>query len=61
MLYLSQILIANQEIESFDELKEAIKEAGRMFTTRRMVQDYVRKYYVPALQGDAAGDDPPIR
>ena len=42
-------------------MKAAIKEAGRTFTTRRMVQDYVRKYYVPALRGDAAGDDPPIR
>jgi starch phosphorylase len=41
-------------------MKASITEAGRMFTTRRMVQDYVRQYYVPALRGDAAGDDPPI-
>ena len=29
MLYLSQIMISNQEMESFDELKEAIKEFAR--------------------------------
>ncbi|MEQ9569667.1 MAG: alpha-glucan family phosphorylase [Longimicrobiales bacterium] len=41
-------------------MKEAIKEAGRFFTTRRMVQDYARDYYVPALRGATDGDDPPI-
>ena len=29
MLYLSQILIANQEVQSFDELKEVVKEFAR--------------------------------
>ena len=29
MLYLSQILIANQEIQTFDELKDAVKEFAR--------------------------------
>ena len=29
MLYLSQLLIANQEAQSFDELKELVKEAAR--------------------------------
>ncbi len=29
MLYLSQVLIANQEITRFDELKDAIREAAR--------------------------------
>jgi hypothetical protein len=29
MLYLSQILIANQEVQSFDGLKEVVKEAAR--------------------------------
>jgi hypothetical protein len=24
-----------------------------------MVQDYVRAYYVPAMRGEATGDDPP--
>ena len=34
MLYLSQILIANQEVQTFDELKEVVKaaaNAGEMF------------------------------
>jgi hypothetical protein len=34
MIYLSQILIANQEVQTFDELKEVIKaaaQAGEMF------------------------------
>lgn len=42
-------------------MKEAIRESGRFFTTRRMVQDYARDYYLPALRGDKAGDDPPQR
>ena len=29
MLYLSQILIANQEVETFDELKDVIKAFAR--------------------------------
>ena len=29
MLYLSQVLIANQDIQSFDELKEAVREFAR--------------------------------
>jgi hypothetical protein len=29
MLYLSQILIANQEIASFEELKDAVREAAQ--------------------------------
>ncbi len=29
MLYLSQILISNQEVQTFDELKEVIKEVAR--------------------------------
>ena len=40
-------------------MKDAIREAGRFFTTRRMVQDYAREYYLPALRGEQAGDDPP--
>lgn len=42
-------------------MKAAIRESGRFFTTRRMVQDYARDYYLPALRGDKAGDDPPQR
>jgi hypothetical protein len=33
--------------------------AGRRFTARRMVHDYVQEYYAPAIRGEAAGDDPP--
>lgn len=29
MLYLSQILIANQEVETFEDLQTVIKEAAR--------------------------------
>lgn len=29
MLYLSQILISNQEVQNFDELKELVKEFAR--------------------------------
>jgi hypothetical protein len=29
MLYLSQILISNQDVQNFDELKELIKEFAR--------------------------------
>jgi hypothetical protein len=29
MLYLSQVLIANQEVQTFEDLKEVIKEAAR--------------------------------
>ena len=29
MLYLSQVLIANQEVASFDELKEIVREFAR--------------------------------
>ena len=29
MLYLSQVLIANQELASFDELKEVVRESAR--------------------------------
>ncbi len=42
-------------------MKESIFEAGRFFTTRRMVQEYTRDYYLPALRGDAPDEDPPIR
>jgi starch phosphorylase len=40
-------------------MKHAIREAGARFTARRMVQQYAREYYVPALAGDAALADPP--
>ncbi len=52
---------AGLPIEWIAMMKEAIVESGRFFTTRRMVQDYARDYYVPALRGDADDSDPPAR
>src|SRR5207245_2709373 len=42
-----------------DKMKHALRVAGGHFTARRMVQQYVTDYYVPAIQGQLAGDDPP--
>lgn len=42
--------------------RRAIEVAGARFTAGRMVRDYARDYYVPALRGMTGGDDaPPIR
>lgn len=41
-------------------MKEALRTAGRMFTTRRMLHDYVGQYYLPILRNDPFTDDPPI-
>lgn len=41
-------------------MKEAIRVSGRMFTSRRMVQDYTEHYYAPILRGDSFEDDPPL-
>jgi len=40
-------------------MKHAILTAARHFTARRMVRQYVRDYYVPAMQGGPRDDDPP--
>jgi starch phosphorylase len=40
-------------------MKEAIRIAGRDFTSRRMMQDYARDYYAPILRNDPFVDDPP--
>lgn len=40
-------------------MRRSIEVAGTRFTARRMVQDYARDYYAPALLGETAGDDPP--
>lgn len=40
-------------------MKQAIRVAGNRFTARRMVQEYIRDYYVPAAAGLAPGDVPP--
>ena len=42
-----------------DKMRHALGVAGKRFTARRMVQDYMEAYYAPALRGDATGDDPP--
>jgi glycogen phosphorylase len=42
-----------------EKMRHAIRLSGYRFTARRMVQDYVRAYYVPAMRGEASGDDPP--
>ncbi len=41
-------------------MKNAIRVAGTQFTGRRMVEQYVRAYYAPAILGDALQDDPPV-
>ena len=41
-------------------MKASMKEAGRVFTTGRMVKDYAETYYTPALRGEMGGDDPPV-
>ena len=41
-------------------MKESIRIAGRWFTARRMMQDYVNQYYAPILRGEPFVDDPPL-
>ena len=40
-------------------MKAAIRRAGLQFTARRMLAEYVEKYYAPALRGTPLRDDPP--
>ena len=40
-------------------MKQAMRAAGESFTTRRMVMDYTRTHYAPALRGARDADDPP--
>ncbi|MEN9509383.1 MAG: hypothetical protein RLZZ621_1946 [Gemmatimonadota bacterium] len=40
-------------------MKHAIRVAGQQFTARRMVEQYARAYYAPAMLGDSLPDDPP--
>ena len=42
-----------------DKMKHALRTVGERFTARRMVQQYVKSYYAPALRMEAGGDDPP--
>ncbi len=41
------------------KMKHALKSVGERFTAHRMIQEYVRGYYLPALRSEGAGDDPP--
>jgi hypothetical protein len=41
------------------KMKHALHAAGARFTSRGMVQQYVRQYYVPALRGETSGDGAP--
>ncbi len=43
-----------------DRMRQAMRVAHERFTARRMVQDYVRDYYIPAMRGHAGADDPPL-
>ena len=40
-------------------MKNAIRVAGEKFTARRMLEEYVEKYYVPSMTAAATPDDPP--
>ncbi|GMV07900.1 MAG: alpha-1,4 glucan phosphorylase [Gemmatimonadota bacterium] len=40
-------------------MKEALRVAGKHFTTERMVREYTDRFYVPALSAVHQGDDPP--
>jgi hypothetical protein len=40
-------------------MKGALRAAGLRFTAQRMVREYVRDYYVPAMRRELVRDDPP--
>ena len=41
-------------------MKNALRTAGESFTARRMLQKYIRDYYLPAASGTFPADDPPL-
>ncbi|MGH7656870.1 MAG: alpha-glucan family phosphorylase, partial [Gemmatimonadales bacterium] len=43
-----------------NHMRQAMRVAFQRFTARRMVQDYVRDYYIPAIRGHQGADDPPV-
>ncbi len=47
-------------VEWVRRMKHAIRTSGERFTARRMLQEYVRDYYLPSIIADPAGDDPPL-
>ncbi|MEX2472821.1 MAG: hypothetical protein WEA34_11605, partial [Gemmatimonadota bacterium] len=40
-------------------MKHALRIAAQRFTSRRMVEEYATRFYVPALSGTLESDDPP--
>lgn len=40
-------------------MKHALRTSGSRFTARRMVREYVRQSYAPAMRGEMNGDEPP--
>ncbi|MDQ8154494.1 MAG: alpha-glucan family phosphorylase, partial [Gemmatimonadota bacterium] len=40
-------------------MRHALRAAAARFTSRRMLVEYVRDYYVPSMTGDAAPDEAP--
>ncbi|MEW5914795.1 MAG: alpha-glucan family phosphorylase [Gemmatimonadota bacterium] len=42
-----------------ERMKHALRTSGARFTARRMLREYVRQSYAPAMRGDLNGDDPP--
>jgi hypothetical protein len=42
-----------------ERMKHALCHAGKHFTARRMMQEYVCNYYLPVLTGAPGPDDPP--
>jgi len=42
-----------------EKMKGALRAAAMRFTARRMVQEYVTEYYVPAMRRELPPDDPP--
>lgn len=47
-------------VEWVRRMKDAMRTGGERFTARRMLQEYVRDYYLPSAAADPAGDDPPL-
>jgi glycogen phosphorylase len=41
-------------------MKHAMRVAGGRFTAERMVREYVRDYYAPAMRGTSPEDPPPV-
>jgi len=42
-----------------EKMRYSIRLGGARFTARRMMQEYVQKYYAPAFRGEPSADDPP--